>query len=56
MDNAKRGTLFLVLLVVNVSASVVADGTWYQIVIGALTGAGMLALAVDYLVRGRRKE
>jgi hypothetical protein len=54
MDNGKRWTLFTALLIVNVTASVLANGTWYQIVISALTGAGMLGLAVDYLVRRRR--
>ncbi|MFI0356912.1 hypothetical protein [Actinomadura sp. 9N407] len=54
MDNGKRWTLFTVLLLVNVTIGVLANGTWYQIVISALTGAGMLALAVDYLVRRRR--
>ncbi|MFB4319460.1 hypothetical protein [Actinomadura sp. 21ATH] len=54
MDNGKRWSLFTLLLLVNVTFSVLANGTWYQIVIGALTGAGMLALAVEYLVRRRR--
>ncbi|XVQ08021.1 hypothetical protein ACQP1W_36415 [Spirillospora sp. CA-255316] len=56
MDNTVRWTLFAALLVVNVVTGAVAEGSWYQIVISAVTGAGMLALAVDYLVRGRRRD
>ncbi|GAA3984169.1 hypothetical protein GCM10023085_77860 [Actinomadura viridis] len=54
MNTNVRWTLFAVLLLINVLAGTLLGGTWYQIVIGSLTGAGMLALLIEYLARGRR--
>ena len=56
MGNTTRWTLFAILLAVNVGAALVAEGTWYQIVISVVTGAGIIALAAEYLVRRRRRN
>ncbi|WP_242894056.1 hypothetical protein [Actinomadura litoris] len=53
MTNNGRWTIFGVLLTVNVMSSVMLRGTWYQTVISVVTGLGVLAVVIDYLVRGR---
>ncbi|MBE1535747.1 hypothetical protein [Actinomadura algeriensis] len=54
MGNTVRWTLFALLVAVNVGTSVTLQDTWYEIVIGVVTGVGAIALVIDYLVRGRR--
>ncbi|MFC4913619.1 hypothetical protein [Actinomadura gamaensis] len=56
MNSATRWTLFVVLLIVNVGYQILFRGTWHQIVVSAVTGAGILGLLAEYLVRGRRER
>lgn len=50
-----RWTLFAILLAVNVVTGALYNGTWFQIVISAITGAGMLGIVIDYFVRARQR-
>ncbi|QXJ23346.1 hypothetical protein AGRA3207_004488 [Actinomadura graeca] len=56
MSNGTRWTAVGVLLVINILANVVLNGTWYEIAVSALTGAGILALVVHFFVRGRSEQ
>ncbi|WP_158588048.1 hypothetical protein [Actinomadura logoneensis] len=56
MNLTVRWTLFALLLTVNVTYQLVFPDTWHQIVVSALTGAGILGLLVEYLLRGRRER
>ncbi|MCP2340907.1 hypothetical protein [Actinomadura rupiterrae] len=56
MSSTTRWTLFVVLLAVNVGYQLAFHGTWHQIVVSAVTGAGIIGLLVEYLVRGRRER
>ncbi|WP_165495331.1 hypothetical protein [Actinomadura roseirufa] len=53
MDNTVRWILFGVLLTVNVVANNVLTG-WLEIVVSAVAGLGVIAVVIDYLLRGRR--
>ncbi|MEV5828146.1 hypothetical protein AB0L25_21575 [Spirillospora sp. NPDC052242] len=54
MGNTVRWTLVALLVAVNVGTSITLQDTWYEIVVGVLTGVAAIALVIDYLVRGRR--
>jgi hypothetical protein len=53
MNNQTRWTLVAILLAVNVGVNVVLGDTWLAIAAGSATGLGVVALLIDYLVRGR---
>ncbi|WP_165975286.1 hypothetical protein [Actinomadura rubrisoli] len=56
MTNNARWTIFGALLAINIVSNVALRGTWYEIVISAVTGLGVIAVVIDYLVRGRGHE
>ncbi|GAA2147611.1 hypothetical protein [Actinomadura napierensis] len=56
IGNTARWTVFGLLLAVNVISNITLKGTWLEIPISVLTGIGVVAVIVDYLVRGRRRE
>ncbi|GGV32997.1 hypothetical protein GCM10010182_65830 [Actinomadura cremea] len=55
MGNTVRWTLVALLVAVNVGTSITLQDTWYEIVIGVVTGVAAIAIVIDYLVRGRRR-
>ncbi|MCP9972760.1 MULTISPECIES: hypothetical protein [Actinomadura] len=56
MTNSTRWTLFAILIAVNVISNVVLGDAWLQIVVSAVTGAAVVAVLIDYLLRGRRER
>ncbi|MDL4821432.1 hypothetical protein [Actinomadura opuntiae] len=54
--NTVRWTVFGLLLAVNVIANITLKGTWPEIPISVLTGLGAVAVVLDFLIRGRRRE
>ncbi|MFF0525069.1 hypothetical protein ACFYTC_40795 [Actinomadura nitritigenes] len=54
--NTARWTLFGLFLAVNVVSNITLKGTWLEIPVSVLTGLGVLAVVLDYLLRGRRRE
>ncbi|MFV2176626.1 hypothetical protein ACFHW2_19300 [Actinomadura sp. LOL_016] len=55
MGNTARWTLVALLVAVNVGTSITLQDTWYEIVIGVVTGVAAIAIVIDYLVRSRRR-
>lgn len=55
MGNTVRWTLVALLVAVNAGTSIALRDTWYEIVIGVVTGVAAIAIVIDYLVRGRRR-
>ncbi|WP_157433116.1 MULTISPECIES: hypothetical protein [Actinomadura] len=55
MGNTVRWTLVALLVAVNAGTSITLQDTWYEIVIGVITGVAAIALVIDFLVRGRRR-
>ncbi|GAA4241304.1 hypothetical protein GCM10022254_69590 [Actinomadura meridiana] len=53
MSNQTRWTLVGVLIAVNVGVNTILGDGWLGIAASAATGVGVIALLIDYLVRGR---
>jgi hypothetical protein len=56
MSNSTRWTLFGLLLTVNIVVGILADGTVAQLVCSLLATVGMVALLIEFLVRGRHRD
>ncbi|MEO3828061.1 hypothetical protein [Actinomadura sp. B10D3] len=56
MSNSTRWTLAVILIAVNAISNVVLGDTWLQIAVSALTGAAVVAVLIDFLLRGRRGQ
>ncbi|WP_165978236.1 hypothetical protein [Actinomadura darangshiensis] len=56
MSNSTRWTVAGILLAVNVISNVVLGDGGLQIAVSAATGAGVVAVLIDYLLRGRREH
>jgi hypothetical protein len=54
--NSARWTLFGLFLAANVVTNLTLKGTWLEIPVSVLTGLGVVAVILDYLLRGRRRE
>ncbi|WP_205717624.1 hypothetical protein, partial [Actinomadura soli] len=54
MSNSTRWTIVAILIAVNVLSNVALRDAWIEVVVSAATGLGVVALVIDYLVRGRR--
>lgn len=54
MSNSTRWTLVVLLVVVNAISGTILDDSWIAVSVSAVTGLAVLALVIDYLVRGRR--
>ncbi|WP_218004802.1 hypothetical protein [Actinomadura macra] len=55
MSNGTRWTIIGILLAINVMANVALNGTWVEVGVSTVTGLGVLALVVDFFLRGRRE-
>ncbi|WP_165968882.1 hypothetical protein [Actinomadura sp. KC06] len=56
MSNSTRWTMVGILIVVNALSNVALRDAWIEIVVSAVTGLAVVALVIDYLVRGRRED
>ncbi|KAB2357003.1 hypothetical protein [Actinomadura montaniterrae] len=54
--NSARWPLFGLLLAANVVAGLTLKGTWLEIPVSVVTGLGVVAIVLDYLLRGRRGQ
>ncbi|WP_433478928.1 hypothetical protein ACQPZP_18925 [Spirillospora sp. CA-142024] len=55
MSNSTRWTLVSILIAANVISNVVLGDTWVQIAVSVVTGVAVVAVLIDYLLRGRRE-
>ncbi|MFI0486952.1 hypothetical protein [Actinomadura sp. 9N215] len=56
MSNSTRWTLVAILIAVNVISNVVLGDAWLAIVVSSVTGVGVVAVVLDYLLRGRSEN
>lgn len=56
MSNSTRWTLVGILIAVNVISNAVLGDDWLQVVVSAVTGAAVIAVLIDHLLRRRRER